>query len=74
MQVGRGLDIYKPPEGKLAIGAFDLGLRCVRNIFWESKFNVVPEIILIKKGIVHLKLCQEMPGNHCGHILQEVTS
>lgn len=27
VKVGRGLDIYKPPEGKLAIGAFDLGLR-----------------------------------------------
>jgi hypothetical protein len=27
VKIGRGLDIYKPPEGKFALGAFDLGLR-----------------------------------------------
>ena len=27
VKIGRGLDIYKPPEGKMALGAFDLKLR-----------------------------------------------
>ena len=27
IKIGRGLDIYKPPEGKMVLGYFDLNLR-----------------------------------------------
>ena len=40
VKIGRGLDIYKAPEGKMAIGAFDLKLRkCLEttvDIFFQK--------------------------------------
>ena len=40
VKIGRGLDIYRPPEGKLALGAFDLKLRkCLEttvDIFFQK--------------------------------------
>ena len=40
IKIGRGLDIYKPPEGKIVIGYFDLHLRkCLEttvDIFFEK--------------------------------------
>ena len=40
VKIGRGLDIYKPPEGKMALGAFDLKLRkCLEttvDIFFQK--------------------------------------
>ena len=40
IKIGRGLDIYKAPEGKMALGAFDLKLRkCLEttvDIFFQK--------------------------------------
>ena len=41
IKIGRGLDIFKPPEGKMVLGYFDLDLRkCLEttvDIFFMKK-------------------------------------
>merc|ERR1712080_617432 len=39
VKIGRGLDIYKPPEGKIVLGAFDLGLRKCLETTVDSSYK-----------------------------------
>ena len=53
VKIGRGLDIFKPPEGKMVLGYFDLGLRKCLETTVDIFFKKWPQ-----RESIHWKLLQ----------------